>query len=107
MVATRIIATNSAVFTSTSTWTVPAGVHVVYVDAVAPGGSGGGGTVTGGNAGGGGGGGGEAVFNVPLYVTPGEVLTITVPAAAIGGSADANGNAGGNITITGADNDFP
>ena len=81
----------------TTTWTVPAGVTIITVEAWGGGGAGGGSTTAGGgtnNARGGAGGGGGAYASSTLTVTPGESLTIVVagPASGVNG---ATGNSGG------------
>jgi hypothetical protein len=73
-------------FNFNGTWTVPAGVSLVYITAVGGGGGGGCGyainTIT---AGGGGGGAGEYCRRFPLRVTPGGVITIAVGIAGAAG----------------------
>lgn len=85
------------VFTSSGTFTVPAGV--TQVSAVVVGGGGGGAGSDGdrdeGNTGGGGGGLAYGTFTV----TPGESLTVTVGAAGAAGGAGDDGGAGGSTTI--------
>lgn len=95
----------SAVFTSSGSWTVPAGVNRVLVQAWGGNGGGGGGCgggdeqggYWGGGGGGGGGAGGFVAATIP--VTPGDNVTVTVggggsPGA--GGSAGASGSNGGD-----------
>ncbi|WP_175777532.1 hypothetical protein [Burkholderia anthina] len=100
-------------FTSSTPWTVPAGVTQVWGSGVPAGGagaSGGAGSVSSTaawSAGGGGGGAGQPIIRVPYVVVPGSVVNITIPAAAIGGAAPTSGNgnngaAGGNLVISGA-----
>lgn len=92
----------------TQTFTVPPGVTIVYADGCGAGGPGGGGGATGSAAGGGGGGSAACVIGYPLYVTPGQTLTLTVPAAVTGPAANMTGGSGGGaLTITGANNPFP
>lgn len=80
-----------AVFSSagTTTWTVPTGVTSIAAVAV---GGGGGGNYTSGTRGNGGAGGAMAYSNA-IAVTPGEVLTVEVGAAGVGGTS--NATAGG------------
>lgn len=83
-----------ALFTSSGSFEVPAGISTIYVTASA---GGGGGSTTGSsdtNPGGAGGGGGEACFSKPIAVNSGEIITITVGSG--GNGAAANGNNGGN-----------
>jgi hypothetical protein len=102
-------------FVSSSTFTVPALVTLIFVSAVAGGGGGGGGFYTVGftsQAGGGGGGGGGAgnnLIRIPYAVVPGSVITITIGAAGTpgGGSVPSSvnptgGGTGGTTTISGA-----
>ena len=70
------------VFTSSGTWTAPAGVNAAQVILV---GGGGGGGQSSGNAAGGGGGGG-AVVTRNLAVTPGTTYNVTVGAGGQGGA---------------------
>lgn len=98
-------------FTSSGTFTAPAGVTIVYLTMTS--GGGGGGNSSGGSSGSGGGGGGSAgayLFNYPYPVTPGNTYSITVGSGGSGGSNgnssvfDAltlmGGNGGGNGSVT-------
>lgn len=91
----NLFAQTTTVFTSSGTWTCPAGVTSINVEAY--GGGGGGGRA---NRGGGGGGGGYSA-TTSIAVTPGAAYTITVGA---GGTAGNNtvtlGGAGGTTTAT-------
>ena len=89
-----------SVFTTNGTWTVPAGVSSITVQAWGGGGSGGSGTGGGTKIGGGGGGGGGFINCINIPVSAGQVFNINVGA---GGNAVSNnniGNPGGNSTIT-------
>lgn len=98
------------IFTSTGTFTVPAGVTAVKVTVI--GGGGGGGSVSGGNQylGGGGGGGGGVAVKFITGLTPGSTITATVGggggASASGGTSSfgaycsATGGGGGSSTST-------
>jgi hypothetical protein len=77
-------AANILTFTSSDTWTVPAGV--TSIDYLVVGGGGGGGATAGG-----GGGGGEFIEAFGLAVTPGDQFTITIGA---GGGVSGGGNRG-------------
>jgi hypothetical protein len=78
----------TAVFTSSGTWTVPAGISSVDVLVVAGGGGGAG------NAGGGGGAGG-VIRNTAFAVTPAASITVTIGAGG-SGTTTSNGGDGGN-----------
>lgn len=95
-------------FTSSGTFTVPAGVTTVQVEAWGGGGAGGG--VASGflppNRAGGGGGGGAYLKNTSVTVIPGSTVTITVGAGGTGvnGADGNNGGAssfGGLVTVSG------
>lgn len=96
--------------TSSSTFTVPAGVTTIYVSGCAAGaGGGGGGGATnslGVGAGGAGGGAGQSIIRQAFTVTPGASISITVPTTGgTGGSGGSpsvpggQGSAGGNTVI--------
>ena len=92
----------SKLFTSSTTWTVPPDVGCLWVDGCASGSGGGGGDPTPG----GGGGGGCAGFpcqQLPLAVTPGETLTLTIGAGGAGGVVGQDGAMGGETTLARAD----
>lgn len=91
---------------------VPPNVTVIWVEAWGPGGggSGGGGGASNNQGGGGAGASGQAGIYVfaPMLVTPGETLTVTVPAGGAGGAggaADSDGSDGtdaSDTTVAGA-----
>jgi len=85
-----LLSVRRTMFTANGTFTVPGGVTVILVTAIAGGGGSG---VTGG------GGAGESISRI-FKVTPGDSITITIGA---GGSAGAvggvNGGAGGNTQV--------
>ncbi|MBR8182082.1 hypothetical protein KDW54_06675 [Burkholderia ambifaria] len=99
-------------FTSSGSFTVPAGVTTIAVSGCAAGSGGGGGggstNVTGTGAGGAGGSAGQSIQKVNYTVIPGSAITITIGAAGSGGSAGTstanggNSTAGGNTVISGA-----
>jgi hypothetical protein len=80
----------------TSTWTVPAGVTSITVQAWGAGGGGSKGFSSLKGTGGGGGGFAQAV----IAVTPGTVINVTVGAGGAGANAAGNGGAGGNSTVS-------
>ena len=87
------------VFTSSTTWTCPAGVTKAKVTVVGGGGSAGNGVS---QTGGGGGGGGAAIK--VLTVVPATVYTVTIGAGGVGLSAgvgNTTGNAGGTSSFSG------
>ena len=88
----------SKLFTTSTPWTVPADVGCIWVDGCGGGAGGGGGDPTPG----GGGGGGCAGFpcqQLPLAVTPGETLTLTLGAGGAGGAVGQDGAMGGDTTL--------
>ena len=98
--------TGTLAFTGSGTWLVPAGVTVLQFEGWGAGGGGGSG-YKGGLCpadsqfiGGGGGGSGEYVKVTGLTVTPGETLTITVPAGGPGGAPSSGSDSGGSPSPT-------
>jgi hypothetical protein len=92
----------SVTISASGTWTPPAGVTSIQVEAWGGGGGGGGSTGSAGRAGGGGAGGGY-VKNTTVAVTPGTPYNITVGLGGIAGtssSATVNGSVGANTTAT-------
>lgn len=85
-------------FTGSGSWTCPAGVTSIKVEAYGAGGGGGYGGGTN-KQGGGGGGGGAYIVNNTVAVTPSTNYTITIGTAGIAG-ASADGGDGGNTTAT-------
>jgi hypothetical protein len=83
--------TGAQVFTSSTTWTCPAGVTQVLVTMLGAGGGGAGASSA--YYGAGAGGGGEYASQL-LTVVPGRVYTVTVGSAGAGGAAGNNGNGG-------------
>ena len=88
---------NQATITTSGSWTCPAGVTSIKVEAWG-GGGGGGGTILAGFAGGGAG--GSYVINDSVTVVPATSYAVTVGAGgALTGNGGANGNNGGNTTF--------
>jgi len=77
-------------FTTSGTFTVPAGVTTIFAEAWGPSGGGGFGSVSGG-----GGGGGGAWASQGLGVTPGDIYTVVVGTAGAAGTSSAGGDGGG------------
>ena len=98
--ATGTSTTTSVTFIINTTWTVPAGVSGVFVSAIGAGG-GGKGTASAASTSGGGGGAGEEGTNIPMPVTPGGTVSITIGAAGAGGAAGDNPGSDGGDTIVG------
>ena len=103
------IGNRKSVFTANGTFTVPSAVTTIWVSGCGGGGGGGGGNVlfsTTQGAGGGGGYPGSIAIKNSIAVTPGEVLTITVGAAGVGGARTSsvvnagNGTAGGSSIVS-------
>ena len=87
-------AVNQATITTSGTWTCPAGVTSIQVEAWGGGGSGGS-SSTGGV--GGGGAGGSYVINQNVTVVPGTSYTVTIGTGGVANNnGSANGTAGGN-----------
>ena len=80
------------IFTASGTFTVPAGVSRVFVSLVG-GGGGGAGAISGAPYTPGGGGAGGVQYRVPLAVTPGQAIAVTIGA---GGAAGLGSNYGGS-----------
>lgn len=91
------ISNREALFTANGSWTCPAGITQIYVDAAA--GGGGGGYGPGASNGGGGGGGGDAVISAPYTVTPGTAYIVTIGAGGTGGISGTAATAGGNTSL--------
>ena len=90
-------------FTSSGTWTVPAGVNMIWVDAVGGGDGGAGGFAS--AESGGGGAGGQGMIPFVMYrfpVVPGESLSISVGDGGVGGAVGARGGLGGTSRILGS-----
>ncbi len=86
-------------FTTSGTWTCPAGVTSVTVECWGGGGGGGFGRSTKGAAGGGGGGG--AYASSVITVTPGNNYTMTIGASGTGGAASGTAGTNGGVTSFG------
>lgn len=95
--------TTTQTFTSSGTFTVPAGVTRVTVKAWGGGGGGGGADSNGTeNRAGGGGGGGAFVVNNNVTVTPGANITVTVGGGGTPGTNPTAGGTGGTSTFASA-----
>ena len=94
------IFTGFQVFTSSGTWTQPAGVTKVMVEVWAGGGGGGGSSFNGCNGGYAGNGGGAGAFFKGL-VTVSSNITVTVGAAGTAGAPSATGGTGGSSSLVG------
>ena len=94
LVKSQKVAYEHQVFHQSGNFTVPAGVKTVYVT-MAGGGGGGGGASQVGLHGGGGGGPGAVCYRVPVAVTPGTTVHVSV------GTGGAGGGPGGNWPETG------
>lgn len=85
---------SSQTFTSSSTWTAPAGITQVQAECWGGGGGGGSGTI--GFHGGGGGGGGAYSQKLVIAVIPGNTYTVTVGTAGAGSSSAGTDGTNGN-----------
>lgn len=91
-------------FTTSGSFTVPAGVTTIIVSGCG-GGGGGGGSQTSINttvAGSGGGGGAGFVIRQPITVTPGQVLAVTIGTGGVGGAAGGGTGGVGGTTSAGS-----
>lgn len=100
---------NTAIFNSSGSFTVPAGINVLYLTMLGGGAGGGGGGNNGVNNSSGGASGGAAggyVSHYPYFVTPGDIITVTVGAGGAGGlgtlpaaNTNTNGASGGTTSF--------
>jgi hypothetical protein len=84
------------IFTSSGTFTAPAGVTRVFISGCGNGGGGGGGY---GGAGGGGAGGGAMIIHHLYAVTALSNYTVTINSAGVGGATNADGTDGGTVVF--------
>ncbi len=97
--AITIPTTFSQLFTSSGTFTAPAGVTKVYITMIGGGAGGGGCNSTGSNFAGGGGA-GAYLFNLPFTVTPASNYTVTIGAGGAGGTnSGTDGSSGGTTSF--------
>lgn len=89
-------------WTSSTSWTVPSDVSVVWVDACAVGGAGAGGQASANTAGSGGGGGAGCMKQYPLQVAPSGSVTVTIASQPIGGTVGITGANGGATSLSGS-----
>jgi hypothetical protein len=93
---------NGTSFNTSGTWTVPTGVNVIWVYAFGGGGGGGGGQSGVGSGGlGGAGGSGSVATMIPMGVTPGATITITIGAGGAGGTTGGSGSPGSPTIVNG------
>lgn len=90
-------------FTSSGSFIVPEGVFTIWVSGCAAGGGGGSSLASDGSSfvtGGSGGGAGQSVMCIPITVTPGQVIPVTIGNGGTGGTAATNNaTAGGNTKL--------
>jgi hypothetical protein len=92
-------------FTSSGSFTVPAGVTQIWVSGCAAGGGGGATLATNSSSfitGGSGGGAGQSVRRIPIAVTPGQVIPVTIGAPGTGGTPASDNATDGGATQLGA-----
>jgi hypothetical protein len=91
----------SVIFTSSQSWTVPAGVRSIDVFAVGGGGGGGGSDTVDGTPynRGSGGGGGYTTIMLSQAVTPGSSISVTIGAGGAGGTTNKQGTTGGTSSF--------
>jgi hypothetical protein len=94
---TKIVA-GGATFTSSGSFTVPAGITALRVTTIGGGGGGGGATNNGDSHPGGAGGGAGFQYNQSLTVSPGQVITVVVGAGGVAGAATWIGCGGASVT---------
>lgn len=93
---------NNASLNGPWSWTVPAGVVTIEVDACSGGGGGGGGYNTGTTLPGGGGAATLSISDFKMKAVPQSTLTVTVGAKGTGGNPGSSGTNGGSTKIAGA-----
>jgi hypothetical protein len=98
LVTANLPAANTVAFTSSTTWTPPAGVKVIKRARVWGAGGAGGGANASTSAAGSGAGGGQYAESINLAVTPGSPITVTIGAGGAS-STGANGTAGGSSSL--------
>jgi len=92
-------------FTASGSFTVPPGVTTIYASGCAGGGGGGSSLSTNASSfvgGGSGGGAGQPAIRIPITVTPGQVIPVTIGAGGNGGTAATNNATDGGATQLGA-----
>ncbi|NTG73312.1 hypothetical protein G6M02_08220 [Agrobacterium rhizogenes] len=100
LISSNLPSTTTQSFTSTTTWTPPAGVTKIKRARVWGGGGGGGGANANAGAAGAGGGGGGYAEGINYTVTPGVGITITVGTGGSGGATTpTSGGAGGSSSF--------
>lgn len=92
-------------YTASGSFTVPVGVTQIYVSGCAAGGGGGSSLATNASSfvtGGSGGGAGQSALRVPITVTPGQVIPVTIGVGGTGGTEVSNNATAGGTTQLGA-----
>lgn len=92
-------------FTSSGSFIVPEGVFTIWVSGCAAGGGGGSSLASDGSSfvtGGSGGGAGQSVMCIPITVTPGQVIPVTIGTGGAGGTAATNNATSGGNTLLGS-----
>jgi len=89
-------------FTTAGTYTIPAGVTMLWIEAIGPGGGGGGGHLSSspGSAGGAGGGGSSMTWGVFNAADLSATLSVIIQSPGAGGGAGSAGAGGGRVHVT-------
>jgi hypothetical protein len=96
LVANNAFSQTTTTFTTSGTWTCPAGVTSVQIEAWGAGGGGAGASSSSNLYSGGGGAGGNYAKQTTITVVPGQTYTVTIGAGGTAGSTNSNAGFGGN-----------
>lgn len=104
----RVSLIETVIFTSSTTYRVPANARLILVEGLGGGGGGGGGARVSSATfvGGGGGGGGAPCIQVMMVATPGSAITVTIGAGGAGGAGRLTSNGNGSNGSKGGSSRF-